>query len=188
MSIEYISRAGKKYYLHIGKTKKGNDKYFFSGKKDGNLAQNIPKGYQIYENVNAQVFLSKIQPKIILNKELEIIKKELQKQTKPHHYKYEAKKDIITIYEINQDLEGLMYLIPSASKSSIEKHVIRSATYSPIMRFTLEDNENRLFAAERFYFMGGIDDWIYIGGTDSLNKQAKKFIKHLGKESFFELY
>lgn len=30
MSIEYINRKGKKYYLHTGKTKKGNDKYFFS--------------------------------------------------------------------------------------------------------------------------------------------------------------
>ena len=97
MSVEYISRTGKIYYLHIGKTKKGNDKYFFSSKKYGILAQNIPKGYQIYENVNAQVVLSKIQPNIILDGELEIIKKELHKQAKPHHYKYEANKNIKTI-------------------------------------------------------------------------------------------
>lgn len=188
MSIEYINRAGKKYYLHIGKTKKGNDKYFFSTKKDGTLANNIPKGYQIYENVNAQVFLSKILPKIILDGELEIIKKELQKQAKPQHYKYEVKKNIITIYEINQDLEGLSDIFPFASKSKIEECVMKSATYSPMMRFTLEDKEKRLFAAERFCFMGGIDDWIHIGDTNSLNKQARKFIRHFGKESFFELY
>ena len=65
---------------------------------------------------------------------------------------------------------------------------MKSATYSPMMRFTLEDKEKRLFSAERFCFMGGIDDWIYIGTDDSLNKQAKKYIRHLGKESFFELY
>lgn len=187
MSVEYTSRSGKLYYLHIGKTKKGNDKYFFSSKKNGNLAQNIPKGYEIYENVNSQVFLRKIQLKIILDEELKIIKKELQKQKKPHHYKYEAKKNIITVYEINQDLEGLADLFPFASKSKIEEYVMRSATYSPIMRFILEDNKKRLFTTERFCFMGSIDDWIYIGGTDSLNKQAKKFIRHLGKESFFEL-
>lgn len=52
----------------------------------------------------------------------------------------------------------------------------------------MEDKEKRLFTIERFCFLGGIDDWIYIGGPDSLGKQAKKFIKHLGKESFFELY
>ena len=80
MIVEYTSRTGKLYYLHIGKTKKGNDKYFFSSKKNGNLAQNIPKGYEIYENVNAQVFLRKVQPKIILDEELKIIKQELQKQ------------------------------------------------------------------------------------------------------------
>lgn len=63
-----------------------------------------------------------------------------------------------------------------------------SIFFRPIMRFTLEDKAKRLFTAERFCFMGRIDDWIYIGDTDSLNKQARKFIKHLGKESFFELY
>jgi len=63
MNIEYTSRSGKLYYLHIGKTKKGNDKYFFSSELNGNLAQSIPKGYEIYENVNAQVFLIKVQPK-----------------------------------------------------------------------------------------------------------------------------
>ena len=91
------------------------------------------------------------------------------------------------MYEINQDLEGLTDLFPFAGKSKIEEYVMRSATYSPIMRFTLEEEEKRLFAAERFCFMGGINDWIYIGGADLLNKQAKKFIRHLGKESFFEL-
>jgi hypothetical protein len=33
--------------------------------------------------------------------------------------------------------------------------------------------------------MGDIDDWMDIGGPDSLEKIAKK---HLGSESFFELY
>ena len=188
MIVEYTSRTGKLYYLHIGKTKKGNDKYFFSSKKNGHLAQNIPKGYEIYENVNAQVFLRKVQPKIILDEELKIIKQELQKQKKPSHYKYEAKKNIITVYEINQDIEGLTALFPFASKSKIEKHFIGNATYSPIMRFILEDRKKRLFTTERFCFMGSIDDWIYIGGAESLHKQAKKFIRHLGKESFFELY
>ena len=187
MSIEYASRTGKLYFLHIGKTKKGNDKYFFSSEPNGNLAQSIPKGYEIYENVNAQVFLIKVQPKIIQDEELKTIKEELQKQTKPHHYKYGAKKNIITVYEINQDIEGLSAVFPFANKSEIEKHFLDNATYLPIMRFILEDKEKRLFTTERFCFRGGIDDWIYIGGTDSLGKQAKKFIKHLGKESFFEL-
>ncbi len=188
MSIEYISRSGKKCYLRIGKTKKGNNKYFFSSKKNGTLAQTIPTGYEIYENVNAQVFLRRIQPKIILNEELEIIKEELKKQTKPHYYQYGANKNIITAYQIDQDIEGFMDLFPSANESKIEKQFLEEATYSTIMRFVLEDKEKRLFTTERFCFMGSIDDWIYIGGPDSLGKQARKFIRHLGKESFFELY
>jgi hypothetical protein len=82
------------------------------------------------------------------------------------------------VYEINQDLEGLTDSFPFTSKARIEEHILRSATYTPIMRFILEDKVKRLFSAEQFCFMGGIDDWIYIGVTDSLGKQAKKFVKN----------
>ena len=57
MAIEYINRKGDTYYLHERKTKTGKPKYHFSMKKDGELVESIPHGYEIYENPNAQVFL-----------------------------------------------------------------------------------------------------------------------------------
>jgi len=58
-----------------------------------------------------------------------------------------------------------------------------------VMRFVLADPEQRLFLAERFCFRGSVEDWIDIGGPpQKLSSGLKKFIKHLGKESFFELY
>ena len=186
MSIKYTNRAGKIYYLHIGKTNKGNDKYFFSSKKGGDMAESIPNGYEIYENVNAQVFLRKIQPKTIRDEELKIIGREIQKHANPHRYKYDVKKNIITVYEINQDIERLSDFLQFADKAKVEQHLLENATYSPIMRFILEHKEKRLFLTERFCFRGSVDDWIYIGGPASLSQEAKKFIRHLGKESFFE--
>jgi hypothetical protein len=187
MNVKYKNRAGKIYYLHIGKTKKDNVKYFFSSKKDGDLAESIPNGYEIYENVNAQVFLRKIQPKIIRDEELKIIAQEIQKHPNPHRYKYDVKKNIITVYDINQDIERRSDFFQFAEEAKVEKYLLENATYSPIMRFILEDEEKRLFVTERFCFLGSIDNWIYIGGPDSLNQETKKFIKHLGEESFFEL-
>ena len=53
----------------------------------------------------------------------------------------------------------------------------------------LADPEKRLFLAERFCFRGSVDDWIDIGGPPrKLPALLKKFVKHLGKESLFELY
>jgi len=55
------------------------------------------------------------------------------------------------------------------------------------MRFILEDKKQRSFIAERFCFKGSIDDWIYIGGPDSLENLLKAYLKHLGQESFYDL-
>jgi hypothetical protein len=66
---------------------------------------------------------------------------------------------------------------------------IQSANYMTVMRFVLTEPEERLFLAERFCFRGSVEDWIDIGGpAQKLSVMLKKFIKHLGKESIFELY
>lgn len=173
--------------MHKGRTKKGNAKYFFSSKNDGHIIATIPDGHEIYENLNAQVFLRKIQPKIIQDEEVCQIEKELSKHKKPNHYKIDVKKNTIVIHKINQDYEAISQLFPFADKSKVENLIISKSTYSPIMRFILDDKEKRLFTTERFCFKGSIDDWIYIGGPSPLQKLSKRFIKHLGKESFFEL-
>lgn len=187
MKAKHTSRSGMKYFLHKGKTKKGNAKYFFSSKTDGHIVEAIPNGYEIYENPNAQVFLRKVQTKIIQDEEVCQIDKELSKHKNPNHYKTDVKKNTIVIHEINQDYEAISQLFPFADKSKVENLIISKSTYSPIMRFILGDKEKRLFTTERFCFKGSIDDWIYIGGSGPLQKLSKRFIKHLGKESFYEL-
>ena len=57
-----------------------------------------------------------------------------------------------------------------------------------MMRFVLVDREQRLFLAERFCFRGAVDDWIDIGGPpQKLPMVIRKFVKHLGSDSLFEL-
>ncbi len=43
--LVYTNRRGKEYYLHVGKTKKGNQRYYFSMKNTGELATEVPEGY-----------------------------------------------------------------------------------------------------------------------------------------------
>lgn len=55
MTIEYVNRKSQTYYLHQGTTKTGKPRYFFSQKTEGNLASEIPDGYEIYENLYNQI-------------------------------------------------------------------------------------------------------------------------------------
>ena len=56
------------------------------------------------------------------------------------------------------------------------------------MRFILVDVEKRPFAPERYCFRGSVDDWITIGPPEPIQRLADKYLKHLGRESLFELY
>ena len=81
MTVTYKNRRGKTYYLHEGKTKTGKPKCHFSLKNNGELVDEIPDGYEIYEHPGTGgVFLRKKLPQLILNIEKDVIEKELKKK------------------------------------------------------------------------------------------------------------
>ena len=98
MEITYKNRKDDTYYLHEGKTKIGNPKYFFSKKIKGKIIDKIPDGFEIYENIDALVFLRKIQPKIITDEEVNTVKSHLEKCTHIPHWQVEVKKNTIIVY------------------------------------------------------------------------------------------
>lgn len=73
-------------------------------------------------------------------------------------------------------------------------HVKTTATGKPSYFFStdaagsLADKKSRAFMVDRFCFRGSVDDWIPIAGRDTLAAHVRKFVKHLGQESFYELY
>jgi len=191
MAINYINRKGQLYYLHQGTTKTGKPKYFFSMKSEGNLLKIIPDGYEIYENPNAQVFLRKVQPKVITDEEKAIVEAGIQKFSSLEDYQIDIKKEIITIYTPDQDVDLLSRLInfSSSDKLSEAQNILkRSISYSPMLRFILIDEQKRIFMTQRYCFLGRIDDWRDIGKQDGIQELVENYVKHLGQESFFELH
>jgi hypothetical protein len=185
--IQFRNRKGKTYYLHQGKTKTGALQYFFSMKAEGDLAEAIPEGYEIYENPNAQVFLRKIQPKLIKDSERAIIEKHLPNS--PGSFLCDIKGKTIIVFEAdNKSLEESFRSIVFPSLIDTSELLKALSTFSAVFRFILEDEEKRLFVAERYCFRGSVDDWIYIAGPEKLENLAGKYLWHLGKESFYELY
>ncbi len=190
MPVVHKNRKGDTYYLHQGKSKKGNPKFFFSRKSEGDLVQAIPEGYEIYENPNAQVFLRKLQPRFIRDDEKSLVEKEINKLERPYRYTMDVKGKVITVFESVQDQEILRetfedFLMP---KKDIRAALERITSFMPVLKFILVDDKERTFRVERFCFLGSVDDWMPVGGTGSLRELADKYIPLLGQDSFYELF
>ena len=191
MPITHVNAKGKTYYLHQGVTKTGKPKYYFSLKNTGTLATAIPAGFEIYETPHAQVFLRKIPPKLITDEERQLVEAGMKQYSDIRYYKINVKGNAIVIYTVDKDADEfsnrLKGLNPVISETKIGEFFASLAHYSPMLQFTLKDSERRVFSAQRYCFLGSIDDWIYIGHGE-LVTLVKTYLKHLGKESYFELF
>src|SRR5215813_12843243 len=190
--ITHTNAKGKTYYLHQGTTKTGKHKYHFSMQSEGTLAKTIPVGFEIYETPNAQVFLRRIPPKIITDEERQVVEEGMRTYASVHDYKIDVKGNAIVVYTADQDIETLAGLFQDryptpAAHTQLMTLLRQGIHYSPMLQFLLEDEQRRLFTAQRYCFRGAIDDWIDIG-YGPLPTLVKRYVKHLGKESYFDLY
>jgi hypothetical protein len=192
MPIVHVNAKGKIYYLHQGNTKTGKPKYHFAMKSEGNLAESIPEGFEIYENPNAQVFLRRIPPKIITDEERQIVEDGMRKYGSVQDYKIDVKGKAIFVYTAVQDIDALMAIIQDGPTSQDEKTRVMATLrqeiqYTSDMQFVLVDEAKRTFATQRYCYLGSVDDWIPVGPSGKLPNLVKRYVKHLGKESFVTL-
>ena len=102
----------------------------------------------------------------------------------------DVKGKVITIFESVQDVGLLEELFEniSGSRPVDNKAILQQITsFMPVMRFILEEEAERKFRVERYCFLGSIDDWMDLGDSDQLEPLVKKYVKHLGRESFYQL-
>ena len=191
MPITHTNAKEKTYYLHQGTTKTGKPKYYFSMDSEGQLPDAIPTGFEVYENPNAQVFLRRIPPKLITDEERQVVADGMRKYAEVQDCKIDVKDKTIVIYTPHQSVEEFAQLLkglnPFIAEAKVREYFARSVQYSPMLQFILDDEQRRLFTAQRYCFRGSVDDWIDIG-HGPLTKLVKRYVKHLGQESYFELY
>lgn len=191
MPIEYTNRKGEKYYLHVGATKTGKPKYYVALHVRGPLAEAIPDGFEIHEYPDGQVSLRKALPKLISDEELVFVGRELERIDRLKGSRVESKLKVLTVYVVDRkedlvkELRGLM---PWRSRVGLDSAAERLWSYDPQLQFVLIDEKKRLFQTRRYCYLGRIDDWIDIGDCGPLAKLAKLYIKHLGQESYYELF
>jgi hypothetical protein len=107
------------------------------------------------------------------------------------HFIVEVKKNAIVIHTPDQDVDSLadtLSFLAGSRKTRVKAVLETVLTYSPMLQFVLNDKADRLFEMQRYCFLGSIDDWITVGNEDELPRLVKVYVKHLGEESFYDLY
>jgi hypothetical protein len=191
--ITYTNAKGQTFTLHHGTTKTGKPKYYFAMQGEGPLAEAIPASYEIYENPNAQVFLRRIPPRIITDAERRVVEEGMRQYATVKDYKVDVKGNALLIYTAEQDIEALANIFKEPHPDPLAnvelmttlRHVIH---FSPMLVFQLVDGTRRTFQAQRYCFLGSVDDWIKIGKPGKLAALVKKYVKHLGQDSYVELW
>ena len=193
MPITHTNAKGQTFSLYQGTTKTGKPKYYFAMQSEGTLAKAVPAGYEIYENPNAQVFLRRIPPKIITDEECQIVEEGMRTYAEVKDYKVDVRGNALLIYTADQDMETLAAIVcnPHASREENTRRMTllrQGIHYSPMLVFQLIDAQRRTFQTQRYCFLGSVDDWIEIGKPGKLTQLVKRYVKHLGQDSYVELW
>jgi len=196
MPVTHTNRKGHTYYLCQGMTKTGKLRYYFARQPKEGSPDQIPEGYKISESVNGVVSLVKDRPQLILPQEVVSVETVLARHPKGRDYRVAVQKNQIVVYErLGPDIDALSTIFgkisalqSDAMKMRLQEQLDKMARFSPILRFILVDPEERKFYAERWSYMGDINDWIDIGESGKLEKLARRLIPKLGTDDFFELF
>ena len=188
MPFTYTNRRGQLYYLRSGPKKGGGLQYFFSRDPAGEGTDKIPDGFEVYESIHGQVFLRRKKPQLIRIEEADLLRNTLAGLSNAHRYQSELKHNMLIVHENGTDLSGLAKFGLPVTPTQAEEMSRKFASYMPVMRFVLQDPISRHFAPERYCFRGSVDDWFSIGEPGALPSLLRKFLKHLGKETIFELF
>jgi hypothetical protein len=194
MPYQHTNRRGDVYYIQA-KDRGGKLAYSATRKATDKLLDRVPDGYEIYEKPeNGQVFVRKIKPTKILPIEKKRVETSIRKLAKLENFIVDVEADSIVVYltdaEPDASLNVLRNVAPRMSAeqaASMKDFMIGRTMYSKMMRFVLTDEKSRFFAAERWCFLGSIDDWFFLATGKTLSDLIEKYVPHLGKESFFEL-
>jgi hypothetical protein len=62
-----------------------------------------------------------------------------------------------------------------------------TSRYSPVFRFRLIDPQERTFLAERMCYRSSLEGWLSLHDAGSVSSLADRYLRHLGKDSLFEI-
>jgi hypothetical protein len=107
--------------------------------------------------------------------------------------KIDGKGKALLIYTAVQEIDALadlfkdLYPDPTANVE-LMTNLRKAVHYSPMLVFQLVDVQRRTLQTQRYCFLGSVDDWIEIGQPGKVATLVKRYVKHLGQDSYVELW
>jgi hypothetical protein len=195
MGVTHVNRKGDTYHLLAGKTKTGKPKYYVSRKPGENAVQveAVPEGYEIYESpADGAVHVRKIRPTKLTDLERVQVENGVRDATGKRCAVVEIDGDSFVVYWPDRNpaaaIFGKMLGFADPTRAELPGYLGLFTRYSPLLRFKLTDAVKRTFIAQRWCFRGSMEGWIHVSGAGSLEKLVAQCARHLGEESFFELF
>ena len=190
--MKYLNRKGDSYYVFQGVTKTGKPKYYVTRKTDseaGSPIKSLPDDFELFESpIDGRVSIRKRIPSDILDNELHFVKERISSMFLHIKTQVVCEGRSRVIYEsAGADEFKSMASAFGGLTSKFVEAMQASCPMSPAFRFKLIRKKERIFEAQRFCFRGGIEDWISLHHEGSLDELCQYYVKHLGKESFYEL-
>ena len=190
--MKYVNRRGDAHYVFQGVTKTGKPKYYVSLKAEsvaGFQIDSLPDDFELFESpIDARVSIRKRVPSDIFDNELQFVQEQANSMARNVSAKVVGEGRSIVIYESAKADEFKSMATAFGGMTSRFVEVMQSySPMSPAFRFKLIRKKERIFEAQRFCFRGVIDDWISLHHDGSLDELCQYYLKHLGKESFYEL-
>ena len=192
--LAFTNRRGATYYLHEGKTKTGKPRYFAAKTVRKGALATMPAGYEFSESINGVVSVRKVDPSAprVPDTDLAMIRAEAARHEHLRLHRIEAVKGEIVVFEAlgGMSLDGMedMARIWGVSPEMMEARLgpLKSKTrYDPVIKFEPADKPGH-YAVYRMTYRGE-GGWSWPLSIGPLKKLARKYLKHVGTEAFFEL-
>jgi hypothetical protein len=191
-ALKYTNRHGEHYYLHQGRTKTGKVRVYVARTVGEGALDAMPSGFEIAESINGVVSVRRADPSRpqVPPADLETVCTEVARHEHLRRYVVDGREGEIFIHESEQsfDPEGVREM---AALFGVSVERVRAASirrrprFAPVMKFAPEPISAGVYVVHRMTY-GGHGGW-HMLSAGPLAALARRYVGHLGKESFFEL-
>jgi hypothetical protein len=187
-ALRYTDRHGGAWYLHEGRTKTGKPRYFVAREVGEGACAALPAGMELRESINGVDSVAKIDRNaaVIPAGDVELVRAELARHKHLWKCTAAAERGVLVVYQAEgisgAELFGIARLF-GLGTDGLDVGSPRRR-YSAVMKFTPEAKPG-VYSLSRYVYRGdGSWHWLDHGPLAGL---AKKYLRHIGTDAFYEL-
>lgn len=198
MSVKYENEIGMEYVLQKPEGEDDPGSFYFSSHDVGEEVDEIPSGYEIYEDPENEPFLVPEGKNPVPKEDITAVESELEQID--HLNKYPGQSHVesfdnsIRVYLIDQTPEAIVDVIsafPEEGERILNEISEGNVTYTAYMMFSRGKEDKDTYYVDRRMFSGlpkrDAEKWLFVAEEKNITDATSKYLPHLEQDSFFEL-